>query len=124
MSESPAYLGIDFGHLQELCCLVETPRPARPRSCATPRARKRPPPSRTSASTTLVGEPAEAMLQAGATERQRVVASIKRGIASVARIAVGGGKRVTPVQVAAAILSKLKRDAEDLHFTHPGRGGG
>jgi molecular chaperone DnaK (HSP70) len=56
----------------------------------------------------VVGKHAEAELEDGG-DAPRVVASIKRDIASARRI---GGR--TPVQIAAAILAKLKHDAEEL----------
>jgi actin-like ATPase involved in cell morphogenesis/GTPase SAR1 family protein len=46
----------------------------------------------------------------------RTVWSIKRKLSSPLRIALPGGRQVTPTQVAAEILRKLKHDAEKLHF--------
>ncbi len=47
---------------------------------------------------------------------RNTVASIKRNLLSPPRIALPGGRYVRPVGVAAEILKKLKRDAEDGHF--------
>lgn len=72
---------------------------------------------------TLVGEVVENMLQDLATDAARrnevfgrVVGSIKRNLLSPPRIALPGGRYVRPVEVAAEVLRKLKRDAEEGHF--------
>ena len=71
----------------------------------------------------LVGEPVENLLQDISTNKarreevfQRTVASIKRNLLSPPRIALPGGRYVRPVEVAAEILKKLKRDAEEGLF--------
>lgn len=63
---------------------------------------------------TLVGTHAEQQLE-DEVERQRVVISIKRELVNVPSISLRG-RRVKPVEVAAAILSKLRADAADYHF--------
>ncbi len=65
------------------------------------------------ATDTLVGSMAEAMLD-DEQERGRVVRSVKRAL-DASPLPVGDGRRVTPVAVAAAIIAKLKRDAEELY---------
>jgi actin-like ATPase involved in cell morphogenesis/chorismate mutase len=65
-------------------------------------------------SETLVGTPAEAMLE-NEQERERVIISIKRELVTTPIIALPD-RSVKPVAVAAEILHKLKRDAEELHF--------
>ncbi|HZY58065.1 MAG TPA: Hsp70 family protein, partial [Rubrobacteraceae bacterium] len=72
---------------------------------------------------TLVGEPVENLLQDVLTDRarrdevfRRTIVSIKRNLLSPPRIALPDGRYVRPVDVAAEILKKLKRDAEDGHF--------
>ncbi|MBK1704302.1 Hsp70 family protein [Halochromatium glycolicum] len=65
----------------------------------------------------VVGTPAEHMLEDD-EERRRVVASVKRELVNAPTLALPG-RRVKPVEVAAAVLGKLKRDAEELHFNEP-----
>ena len=71
----------------------------------------------------VVGEPVENLLQDISTNKarreevfRRTVASIKRNLLSPPRIALPGGRYVKPVEVAAEILKKLKRDAEEGLF--------
>jgi tetratricopeptide (TPR) repeat protein len=64
----------------------------------------------------LVGTPAaEIMEEQDAAARARVICSIKRLIARDIHIPVGD-RRVTPMDVAADILGKLRRDAEEGYF--------
>jgi len=63
---------------------------------------------------TLVGSPAEQMLE-DESERRRVVQSVKRELVNTRTLALPG-RRVKAVEVAAEVLKKLKCDAEDLHF--------
>jgi actin-like ATPase involved in cell morphogenesis len=63
---------------------------------------------------TLVGNPALEMLEYE-EERERVIPSIKRELTTTPIIALPG-RSVKPVEVAAEILRKLKRDAEERHF--------
>src|SRR2546423_14480262 len=65
-------------------------------------------------SETLVGSPAEAMLEYE-QERERIIISIKRELVTTPVIALPG-RLVKPVEVTAEILHKLKRDAEEQHF--------
>ncbi len=65
-------------------------------------------------SETLVGSPAEAMLEYE-QERERIIISIKRELVMTPVIALPG-RLVKPVEVVAEILHKLKRDAEEQHF--------
>lgn len=72
---------------------------------------------------TLVGESVENLLQDVSTDAarredvfRRTVTSIKRNLLSPPRIALPGGRYVRPVDVAAAILAKIKHDAEEGHF--------
>jgi len=69
------------------------------------------------ADSVLVGTPAEQMLD-DEDERQRVVRSVKRELVNAPTLALPG-RRVNAVQVAAEVLKKLRRDAEDLHFQEP-----
>lgn len=71
------------------------------------------------ASEVVVGKPALHVLE-DAEESRRVVFSCKRYLQSNAVLALPG-RRVTMVEAAAAILAKLKRDAEELHFHAPVR---
>jgi len=66
---------------------------------------------------TLVGSPAEQMLE-DEGERRRVVLSVKRELVNAPTLALPG-RRVKAVEVAAEVFKKLKRDAEDLHFHEP-----
>jgi actin-like ATPase involved in cell morphogenesis len=63
---------------------------------------------------TLVGTPAEQMLE-DEQERRRVVVSVKRELVHAPTLALPG-RRVKALEVAAEVLKKLKRDAEELHF--------
>ncbi len=65
----------------------------------------------------LVGTAAEQMLE-DEDERRRVVASIKRELVNAPTLALPG-RRVMAVEVAAAVLAKLKHDAEALYFRAP-----
>ena len=72
---------------------------------------------------TLVGEPVEHLIQNVSMDRarrdevfRRTVMSVKRYLLAPPRIALPGGRFVRPTDVAAEILKKLKRDAEDGHF--------
>src|SRR5215217_1708287 len=72
---------------------------------------------------TLVGRPVETMIEDASndlTQREevfrRTISSIKRDLLSPPRIALPGGLFVRPVDVAAEILKKLKRDAEGGHY--------
>lgn len=72
---------------------------------------------------TLVGKPVDELIEDAAAEPeqrgdifQRTQISIKRRLVNPKRIFLPGGRIVTPVEVAAEILKKLKRDAEEGHF--------
>jgi WD40 repeat protein len=72
---------------------------------------------------TLVGEPVEHLIQNVSKDRarreevfQRTVMSVKRYLLAPPRIALPDGRFVRPTDVAAEILMKLKRDAEEGHF--------
>ncbi len=67
----------------------------------------------------LVGGPAEDMLE-DPEKRKFVVRSIKRDMVNSPRLALPG-RRVTAIEVAAKILGKMRRDAEELHFHRPVR---
>ena len=66
----------------------------------------------------LVGSPAEKMLD-DEIERWRVVPSVKRLLVSAPILMLPGHKKVKPVEVAAEVLRKLRRDAEEGHFHQP-----
>ncbi|HKP51295.1 MAG TPA: Hsp70 family protein [Chloroflexia bacterium] len=63
----------------------------------------------------LVGRAAEYRLEDD-EGRWRVVKSVKRHLARQALIALPGGKRIRPVEVATAIFGKLRYDAEHYKF--------
>jgi actin-like ATPase involved in cell morphogenesis len=65
----------------------------------------------------LVGTPAEQMLEFP-EDRKRIVASIKRNLVQTPQLWLAG-RPVRAIDVAAAILRKLKKDAEELHFHEP-----
>jgi actin-like ATPase involved in cell morphogenesis len=69
---------------------------------------------------TLVGTPAEQMLedQEDPEARSRVIVSVKRSLVNSPTLALPG-RRVKAVDVAAEILRKLRRDAEIGHFHQP-----
>jgi molecular chaperone DnaK (HSP70) len=66
---------------------------------------------------TLVGSPADALLEGDAHHspevRAALIASIKRDLVALPRIGLPGGRSVRPGDVAAEIFAKLKRDAEE-----------
>lgn len=71
----------------------------------------------------MVGEPVEALIQDVSTNKARreevfarTITSVKRNLLSPPRIALPGGRYVRPVEVAAEVLKKLKRDAEEGLF--------
>jgi actin-like ATPase involved in cell morphogenesis/tetratricopeptide (TPR) repeat protein len=65
---------------------------------------------------TLVGAPAEDVLECcGREQAAQVITSVKSQIAR-ARAWPVPGKQVRPVEVAAEVFKKLRRDAEELHF--------
>ena len=71
----------------------------------------------------LVGEPVEHLIQNVSMDKarreevfQRTIMSVKRNLLAPPRIALPGGRFVRPTDVAAEILKKLKRDAEEGHF--------
>ncbi|MHB1425541.1 MAG: Hsp70 family protein [Gemmataceae bacterium] len=70
-----------------------------------------------SAQEILVGRFAEEMLESS-DERKHVLGAVKRELAKP-RVWVMNSRRVTPVEVAAEILKKLKQDAEQGHFHEP-----
>ncbi len=72
---------------------------------------------------TLVGEHVEELLKGVSADRVRreevfgrTIKSIKRNLISPPRIALPDNRFVRPVDVAAEVLKKLKRDAEEGHF--------
>jgi actin-like ATPase involved in cell morphogenesis len=72
---------------------------------------------------TLVGEHVEELLKGVSVDRVRreevfgrTIKSIKRNLISPPRIALPDDRFVRPVEVAAEVLRKLKRDAEEGHF--------
>jgi formylglycine-generating enzyme required for sulfatase activity/actin-like ATPase involved in cell morphogenesis len=66
---------------------------------------------------TLVGKPAEDLLE-NEHERGRILFSVKRDLAKRVRYSLGD-RYLRPVEVVADILRKLKRDAEEGHFGEP-----
>src|SRR5262249_48157761 len=64
-----------------------------------------------------VGTAAEPMLK-DPEQCKRLVLSVKRELARAIKFALPG-RRVSPVEVVAAILQKLKHDAEEGHFHEP-----
>lgn len=65
----------------------------------------------------LVGDAAEAMLE-DPVQRRMVVQSVKRDLVNQPSLALASG-RVKAIDVAAAILAKLRHDAEEGHFHQP-----
>ena len=63
---------------------------------------------------TLVGKPAEDLLE-DEHERGRILFSVKRHLAKRVRYSLGD-RQIRPVDVVAEILRKLKHDAEEGHF--------
>jgi formylglycine-generating enzyme required for sulfatase activity/tetratricopeptide (TPR) repeat protein/uncharacterized RDD family membrane protein YckC len=66
---------------------------------------------------TVVGRHAEERLE-HPDERKRVLSAVKRDLAKP-QVWEKGGRRVTPLDAAALILGKIKRDAEEGHFGGP-----
>jgi len=66
----------------------------------------------------LVGTPAKNMLDdVNEQEQYRVISNVKRGL-NISTVVLDG-KKIKPVEVASAIMHKLKSDAERLHFKQP-----
>jgi molecular chaperone DnaK (HSP70) len=73
---------------------------------------------------TLVGEPTvqhlKELYELGGDEAREelgcIIKSVKRRLLSPPRILLPGGREVRPVDAAAAIIGKLKRDAEECHL--------
>ena len=72
---------------------------------------------------TLIGKPVDELIEDAAADQeqrgdifQRTQISIKRRLVNPKRIFLPGGRIVTPVEVAAEILKKLKHDVEEGHF--------
>jgi molecular chaperone DnaK len=127
MSNNPHVLGIDFGTTNSSMAWLN---PATGKAEILKNAEgheKTPSLVYFGADETLVGASVEALLEdlkdyeesERQRELQRIVKSIKRSLLSPARIALPDGRDVRPVDVVAAVLSKLKRDAETLHFRAP-----
>jgi tetratricopeptide (TPR) repeat protein len=117
MAEDTPFIGIDFGTSK---CAVAWLNPATGQAEVLRSAEgedKTPSVVYFGERETLVGKPAVEMLQDPA-QRKRVVAGIKRELARPLRIPVAG-RRLSPVEIAAEIFRKLKRDAEEGHFHAP-----
>jgi actin-like ATPase involved in cell morphogenesis len=123
VSEHPPSIGIDFGTTNSSMAWYD-PRTGSAETILNAEGQpKTPSQVHFGENETLVGEPAENLIQDVSTDRarrdevfQRTIVSIKRNLLSPPRIALPGGRFVRPVDVVAEILKKLKRDAEDGHF--------
>jgi len=124
MQQNHHFIGIDFG-TSNSCAAWFNPKTRRAETLLNEeREEKTPSIVFYDAAETLVGKPAENRIADGARlegaaraeEMQRVVKSIKRNLLSPPRLPLPDGRDVRPVEVAAEILRKLKRDAQELHF--------
>lgn len=117
MSTSPVFLGIDFG-TSNSCMAWYNPETRQAEIIRNFEGQEKTPSVvYFGAGEPLVGKPAEEMWQ-DEDERDRVIMSVKRDLIEVSTIALPG-RRVRTVEVAAAILRKLKQDAEKYHFYKP-----
>jgi actin-like ATPase involved in cell morphogenesis len=115
MSAAPPFLGIDFGTSKSTMAWLN-PRTGQAEIIKNAEGEEKTPSVvYFGADGTLVGTPAENMLEEE-EQRGRVVVSVKRSIARPMRIALPDGRLITPPEVAVEILKKLKRDAEKGHF--------
>jgi ribosomal protein L7/L12 len=118
MSDSAPFLGIDFGTSKSSMCWFN-PRSGQAEVIKNAEGEdKTPSIVYFGEKEVLVGTPAERLLQ-DEKERGRVFISVKRDLARATRFSLPGGRRVSPVDVAAEVLRKLKRDAEAGHFHEP-----
>ena len=123
MSEQVASIGIDFGTTNS-CVAWYDPRTGRAEVILNAEGQtKTPSLVYFGDDETLVGEPVEHLIQNVSMEKarrdevfQRTIMSVKRNLLAPPRIALPGGRFVRPTDVAAEILKKLKRDAEEGHF--------
>ena len=123
MSERPPSIGIDFGTTNSSMAWYDHRLGSAETILNAEGQPKTPSLVHFGENETLVGEPAENLIQDVSTDNsrrgevfQRTIVSIKRNLLSPPRIALPGGRFVRPVDVVAEILKKLKRDAEDGHF--------
>jgi molecular chaperone DnaK (HSP70) len=115
MSTAPLFLGIDFGTSKSTMAWLN-PRTGQAEVIKNAEGEdKTPSVVYVGADGVLVGTPAENMLEEE-EERGRVFVSVKRTIARPMRIALPDRKLITPLEIAAEILKKLKQDAETGHF--------
>ena len=123
MSDNPPSIGIDFGTTNSSMAWFD-PRIGEAENILNAEGQtKTPSLVYFGEDETLVGEPVENLIQDVSTDRAHrdevfrcTIASIKRNLLSPPRIALPGGRFVRPVDVAAEIMKKLKRDAEEGHF--------
>jgi WD40 repeat protein/actin-like ATPase involved in cell morphogenesis len=112
---APPFLGVDFGTTNSsmACCLPEAGRAEIVRDAEG--NHKTPSLVFFGEDETVVGAAVQDLLadaRGDAETQARVVHSVKRALLHPPRIALPGGRAVRPVEVAAEILGKLKRDAE------------
>jgi uncharacterized RDD family membrane protein YckC len=119
MSQEMPYIGIDFGTSRSSMSWYN-PDTGRAETVRNAEGKDETPSAvYFGAGEILVGGPAEDMLE-DPEKRKFVVRSIKRDMVNSPRLALPG-RRVTAIEVAAKILGKLRRDAEELHFHRPVR---
>jgi hypothetical protein len=123
MSEQVASIGIDFGTTNS-CVAWYDPRTGGAEVILNAEGQtKTPSLVYFGEDETLVGEPVEHLIQNVSKDRaqreevfRRTIMSVKRNLLTPPRIALPDGRFVRPVDVAAEILRKLKRDAEEGLF--------
>jgi actin-like ATPase involved in cell morphogenesis/GTPase SAR1 family protein len=122
MDKSPPMIGIDFGTSNcRMAWFNSQTKRAEPLLNAE-RELKTPALVFVGETGNLAGKPVEVLLDAPADDGQRndtigrVIWRIKRNLITPPCIGLPGGRQITPVEVAAEILRKLKGDAERLHF--------
>ena len=115
MSNESVFLGIDFGTSKSTMAWLD-PRTGQAEVIKNAEGEdKTPSVVYFGAEGVLVGTPAENMLEEE-EQRGRVFVSVKRTIARPMQIALPDHKSITPLEIAAEILKKLKHDAETGHF--------
>jgi molecular chaperone DnaK (HSP70) len=122
MSDGVPSIGIDFGTTNSSTAWFD-PRTGRAEVIKSQGEDKTPSVVFFGEHETLVGKPADELIEDASNDRlqreevfRRTVVSIKRNLIAPPRIALPGGRYVRPVDVVAEVLKNLKREAQEGHF--------
>ncbi len=122
MSDSAPSIGIDFGTTNSSMAWFD-PRTKRAEVIKSQGEDKTPSMVFFGEDETLVGKPADELVEDVSNDSsrraevfRRTITSIKRNLIAPPRIALPDGRYVRPVDVVAEILKNLKREAQEGHF--------